>query len=92
MAVLVDQRRLARSPFLLPFPLPPTPPPPASLCTMSKRPGEASSALIKRQRVEDDPALQEIVVASDGNSANKGALYVPPPIRYGARPIARSAS
>ncbi|KAK4705077.1 Prp8 binding protein, partial [Phenoliferia sp. Uapishka_3] len=41
---------------------------------MSKRPGEDGSALIKRQRVEDDPALQQIIVASDGNSANKGAL------------------
>ena len=41
-----------------------------------KRPGDASSALIKRQRVEDDPALQQIIVASDGNSANKGALCV----------------
>ncbi|KAK4056337.1 hypothetical protein OIO90_002781 [Microbotryomycetes sp. JL221] len=42
---------------------------------MSKRVGADSDALIKRQRVEDeDPSLQQIVVASDGNSSNKGAL------------------
>lgn len=42
---------------------------------MSKRSGDPQSALIKRARMEeDDPSLQQIVVASDGNSANKGAL------------------
>ncbi|SCV72770.1 BQ2448_4307 [Microbotryum intermedium] len=46
----------------------------------SKRAGDESSSLIKRVRIdqdgtpEDDPAMQQIVVASDGNSANKGAL------------------
>ncbi|SGY65810.1 BQ5605_C004g02598 [Microbotryum silenes-dioicae] len=46
----------------------------------SKRAGDESSSLIKRVRMdqdgtaEDDPAMQQIVVASDGNSANKGAL------------------
>ncbi|ORY90723.1 putative subunit of the heterotrimeric G protein [Leucosporidium creatinivorum] len=42
---------------------------------MSKRPGSESEALIKRTKLEsEDPALQQIVAATDGNSANKGAL------------------
>ncbi|KAM0749916.1 putative subunit of the heterotrimeric G protein [Meredithblackwellia eburnea MCA 4105] len=42
----------------------------------TKRSGEGVSALIKRQRTEEenDPNVQQIVVASDGNTANKGAL------------------
>jgi hypothetical protein len=57
-----------RSPFLSPNPC-------FRLGRMSKRPNTESEALIKRVRTEaDDPALQQIIVASDGNSANKGAL------------------
>lgn len=43
---------------------------------MSKRATSPSSSLIKRARTDDgpDPMLQQIVVASDGNDANKNAL------------------
>ncbi|GAA6058586.1 hypothetical protein JCM10212_007025 [Sporobolomyces blumeae] len=42
---------------------------------MSKRPTSESDALIKRQRTEeDDPQLQQIVVAAPDATANKGAL------------------
>lgn len=42
----------------------------------AKRPASEASALIKRARVEEseDPTLQQLIVSSDGNSANKGAL------------------
>lgn len=51
------------------------PSPHLSLCTMSKRPGSESEALIKRTKLDaEDPALQQLVVATDGNSAQKGAL------------------
>lgn len=42
---------------------------------MSKRPGSESEALIKRTKLDaEDPALQQLVVASDGNASRKGAL------------------
>lgn len=42
---------------------------------MSKRALSPTGALIKRARLaESDPALVQLVVASDGNAANKGAL------------------
>ena len=41
---------------------------------MSKRASSPSGTLIKRVRIEEDPSLQQIVAASDGNTANKGAL------------------
>ena len=41
---------------------------------MSKRASSPSGTLIKRVRIEEDASLQQIVVASDGNTANKNAL------------------
>ncbi|GAA6042659.1 hypothetical protein JCM8097_008273 [Rhodosporidiobolus ruineniae] len=42
---------------------------------VSKRPGEDSTALLKRQRqAEDDPALQQLVVAAADENTTKGAL------------------
>ncbi|GAA5909062.1 hypothetical protein JCM5296_000605 [Sporobolomyces johnsonii] len=50
-------------------------PPPSSHLTMSKRPTSESDALIKRQRTEDDdPTLQQLVVAAPDATAGKGAL------------------
>lgn len=42
---------------------------------MSKRPQSESTALLKRQRVDEgDPSLQELVVAAPDAASNKGAL------------------
>lgn len=41
----------------------------------TKRSSSPNSSLIKRVRIEDDQTnMEQMVVASDGNSANKGAL------------------
>jgi hypothetical protein len=42
---------------------------------VSKRPQSESTALLKRQRVDEgDPSLQELVVAAPDAASNKGAL------------------